>query len=422
VSRLQEQLSLRCEENAGHLSVLSGVPVRVFDTYNRVFIDQSTDERKKFFCSFCGNPKCNPENTHFYGCNEAYRWNGKYIYYCPIGLVFCASSVTDDSGKMLAGMIAGPVIMGEQRDSLAEIKALKTREAAQKLPVFTTQKVNALSSCLLASAVLSSGIAYGLAGSFVYEQEKQLNAIFSAHSDFLGEQETTYPIEYEKTLHRLIVEHDKSGAQALLNELLGFIYFSSNYDLDTIRERSVELVVLLSRSIIDAGADVKEIFLSNSGYIHEIEQFTSVEQLNVWLSVMLHRFINYTFDFTQVKHSDVVFKAMNYIKANYAGKITLDDIAKHVFLSRSYLSTVFKDDTGMSVTDYIKHIRIEKSKLFLLDNRIKLADIAALCGFEDQSYFTKVFRSEVGISPKKFRDSGGRIVNISSSSNAGAKL
>jgi len=419
---LQEQLSLRCEENAGHLSVLSGVPVRVFDTYNRVFIDQSTDERKKFFCSFCGNPKCNPENTHFYGCNEAYRWNGKYIYYCPIGLVFCASSVTDDSGKMLAGMIAGPVIMGEQRDSLAEIKALKTREAAQKLPVFTTQKVNALSSCLLASAVLSSGIAYGLAGSFVYEQEKQLNAIFSAHSDFLGEQETTYPIEYEKTLHRLIVEHDKSGAQALLNELLGFIYFSSNYDLDTIRERSVELVVLLSRSIIDAGADVKEIFLSNSGYIHEIEQFTSVEQLNVWLSVMLHRFINYTFDFTQVKHSDVVFKAMNYIKANYAGKITLDDIAKHVFLSRSYLSTVFKDDTGMSVTDYIKHIRIEKSKLFLLDNRIKLADIAALCGFEDQSYFTKVFRSEVGISPKKFRDSGGRIVNISSSSNAGAKL
>ncbi|HNX15322.1 MAG TPA: AraC family transcriptional regulator [Oscillospiraceae bacterium] len=419
---MQEQLSLRCEENAGHLSVLSGVPVRVFDTYNRVFIDQSTDERKKFFCSFCGNPKCNPENTHFYGCNEAYRWNGKYIYYCPIGLVFCASSVTDDSGKMLAGMIAGPVIMGEQRDSLAEIKALKTREAAQKLPVFTTQKVNALSSCLLASAVLSSGIAYGLAGSFVYEQEKQLNAIFSAHSDFLGEQETTYPIEYEKTLHRLIVEHDKSGAQALLNELLGFIYFSSNYDLDTIRERSVELVVLLSRSIIDAGADVKEIFLSNSGYIHEIEQFTSVEQLNVWLSVMLHRFINYTFDFTQVKHSDVVFKAMNYIKANYAGKITLDDIAKHVFLSRSYLSTVFKDDTGMSVTDYIKHIRIEKSKLFLLDNRIKLADIAALCGFEDQSYFTKVFRSEVGISPKKFRDSGGRIVNISSSSNAGAKL
>ncbi len=417
---MQEQLSLRCEENAGHLSVLSGVPVRVFDTYNRVFIDQSTDERKKFFCSFCGNPKCNPENTHFYGCNEAYRWNGKYIYYCPIGLVFCASSVTDDSGKMLAGMIAGPVIMGEQRDSLAEIKALKTREAAQKLPVFTTQKVNALSSCLLASAVLSSGIAYGLAGSFVYEQEKQLNAIFSAHSDFLGEQETTYPIEYEKTLHRLIVEHDKSGAQALLNELLGFIYFSSNYDLDTIRERSVELVVLLSRSIIDAGADVKEIFLSNSGYIHEIEQFTSVEQLNVWLSVMLHRFINYTFDFTQVKHSDVVFKAMNYIKANYAGKITLDDIAKHVFLSRSYLSTVFKDDTGMSVTDYIKHIRIEKSKLFLLDNRIKLADIAALCGFEDQSYFTKVFRSEVGISPKKFRDSGGRIVNINSS-NAGAK-
>ena len=409
---MQEQLLERCAENAGHLFELCNVPIRIFDTYDRIFTDRDSEEQKRFFCSFCGYTKCNPENTHFYGCNEAYRWNGKYIYYCPIGLLFCASSVTDDTGKMLAGMVAGPVVMGEQKDSLVEIKDANTRKAAQKLPVFTPQKVNALSSCLLSCAVLSSGVAYGLAGSFVYEQEKQLNAIFSAHSDILGEQECTYPIEYEKALHRLIIEHDKSGAQALLNELLGFIYFSSNYDLETIRERSVELVVLLSRSIIDAGADAKEIFLSNSGYIHEIEQFTSVEQLNVWLSVMLHRFINYTFDFTQVKHSDVVFKAMNYIKANYAGKITLDDIAKHVFLSRSYLSTVFKDDTGMSVTDYIKHTRIEKSKLFLLDNHIKLADIAALCGFEDQSYFTKVFRSEVGISPKKYRDSGGRIVNI----------
>jgi len=409
---MQEQLLERCAENAGHLFELCNVPIRIFDTYDRIFADRDSEDQKQFFCSFCGYKKCNPENTHFYGCNEAYRWNGKYIYYCPIGLLFCASSVTDDTGKMQAGMVGGPVVMGEQKDSLVEIKDANTRKSAQKLPVFTPQKVNALSSCLLSCAVLSSGVAYGLAGSFVYEQEKQLNAIFSAHSDILGEQECTYPIEYEKALHRLIIEHDKSGAQALLNELLGFIYFSSNYDLETIRERSVELVVLLSRSIIDAGADAKEIFLSNSGYIHEIEQFTSVEQLNVWLSVMLHRFINYTFDFTQVKHSDVVFKAMNYIKANYAGKITLDDIAKHVFLSRSYLSTVFKDDTGMSVTDYIKHTRIEKSKLFLLDNHIKLADIAALCGFEDQSYFTKVFRSEVGISPKKYRDSGGRIVNI----------
>ena len=408
---MQEQLLKRCAENAGHLFALCGVPIRILDTDDHVFMDQKSENGNPF-CSACGYAKCKPENTHLYGCNEAYRWNGKYIYYCPIGLLFCASSVTDDAGKMQAGMVAGPVVMGDQKDSLAEIKDPKTLKAAQNLPVFPPQKVSALSSCLLACAVLSSGVSYGLAGSFVYEQEKQLNAIFSAHSEILSEQASTYPIEYEKTLHRLIIEHDKSGAQALLNELLGFIYFSSNYDLETIRERSVELVVLLSRSIIDAGADAKEIFLSNSGYIHEIEQFTSVEQLNVWLSVMLHRFINYTFDFTQVKHSDVVFKAMNYIRANYAGKITLDDIAKHVFLSRSYLSTVFKDDTGMSVTDFIKYIRIEKSKLFLLDNRIKLADIAALCGFEDQSYFTKVFRSEVGISPKKYRDCGGRIVNI----------
>jgi YesN/AraC family two-component response regulator len=98
---------------------------------------------------------------------------------------------------------------------------------------------------------------------------------------------------------------------------------------------------------------------------------------------------------------------MEYVKANYNQKITLDDIARHVYLSRSYLSSIFKEETGQSLFSYINSVRVEKSKMFLLDNSVSLVDISELCGFEDQSYFTKVFKKATGVSPKKYRDSRG---------------
>ena len=80
-------------------------------------------------------------------------------------------------------------------------------------------------------------------------------------------------------------------------------------------------------------------------------------------------------------------------------------------MSRSYLSGLFKAETGRSLFAYLNQVRIEESKKLLCDPGIRLADIAAMCGFEDQSYFTKVFKNAVGLSPKKYRNTHGEISN-----------
>ena len=196
-----------------------------------------------------------------------------------------------------------------------------------------------------------------------------------------------------------------------MNQLLGHIYFASNFDLKSIKTRVVELIVILSRATIDAGADIREVFLFNTNYIQEIDRFDSIEELSVWLTGIMNRFISYSFDFNQVKHSNVVYKVMEYVKANYSKKLTLDDIARHVYLSRSYLSSIFKEETGQSLFSYVNSVRVEKSRMFLLDNSISLVDISEMCGFEDQSYFTKVFKKAMGVSPKKYRDSRGVLPN-----------
>lgn len=402
-------LSLKCLRYGHHLTGLCDVECGILDFEKKDFV--SSDNNTPHFCTGCGFPGCKYQNTHLYGCSEAYRWNGKYIYYCPAGLIFVAASVSDDRGNNAGSIIAGPIVMGNVSDYLQELSYSPITEKVLDLPVFSTERINHLVEIMVAVTTYASGMPLSKAGAFVYEQDKMLNTIYNVKEIYEKQpQDEYYPIEFEKQLHTLICKGDKAGSQALLNDLLGHVFLASDFDLETVKTRVLELIVILSRATIDAGADISEIFCFNRNYIKEIERFTDIEDLSVWITGIMHRFINYSFDFTDVKHSDVVYKVMKYIKQNYAQKITLDELAKEVYLSKSYLSSIFKEETGQGLSSYINEVRVEKSKMLLLDSGGSLAAIASLCGFEDQSYFTKVFKKVVGVSPKAYRDSRG-VVN-----------
>lgn len=102
-------------------------------------------------------------------------------------------------------------------------------------------------------------------------------------------------------------------------------------------------------------------------------------------------------------HADAVKKVKDYVASNYMKKFTLDDVARNAYLSRSHLSNVFKAETGRTLSAYINEARIEKSKALLGETSLPLLDIALRCGFEDQSYFSKVFKAMVGVAPKEYR-------------------
>ena len=358
------------------------------------------------FCDGCSH--CQAQYSYLYGCHEAYRWNGKYIYYCPAGLVFIASPLSDITGELTGGMVVGPIVMGEPQDTLSELPQ-DLHKSIQALPVFSTRKTNHIAETLSLITSSISGLPHSRMGNFVYEQEQLLKDIYSVRERSLSEARNPYPIEDEKKLQAMIRNRDKAGSQKMINQLLSHIFLASDFELDEIKARVIELVVLLSRATIDAGADINEIFRFSQNYFHDIEQFHSIEELGVWLTGIMHRFINYSFDFRQIKHADSVYKVMEYVRDNFDKKLTLDEIARNVYLSRSYLSRVFKEETGQNLSAYINFVRIDKSKIMLMDSNVNLADIANLCGFEDQSYFIRVFKKLVGVSPKKYRDSRGHI-------------
>lgn len=113
--------------------------------------------------------------------------------------------------------------------------------------------------------------------------------------------------------------------------------------------------------------------------------------------------MDYTFDFSEIKRSDTIYCVMEYVKSKYNRKITLEDIASHVYLSTSHLSGIFRKKTGQTISECINYVRIEKSKLLLKQRDVSITDVAASCGFESQSYFTRVFKNQTGVSPGKYR-------------------
>lgn len=363
-----------------HFSALLGIDFNTFDIRLREF-----SAFENTFCSRCPK-RCNYKSTHLYGCYESVRWDNKYIYYCPMEFIFIAVPVMEEYDIPISGVIAGPILMGDPSDF----------ENPYGLPYMETAKVNDLTE--LMSAIFS--------GSNNTEQT-------DATADFLNiiyreleilPQGGAYPLELERQLQTAIVNGDGESAREYLNRLLGEIFFHSNGDFQVIKTRALELLVLLSRSAIEGGADTTQIFHLNNSYLQELDRFDSLEKLSIWLSSVINRFVSYVFEFGDVKHADTIHKIIGYIKNNYMKKITLDEIAEYVYMSKSYISKIFNEEMNISISAFINKVRIDKSKLLLADPSLSIADVANLTGFEDQSYFTKQFRAATGSSPKRYRE------------------
>jgi AraC-like DNA-binding protein/ligand-binding sensor protein len=392
-----------CEKYQEHFAALLDIGCKIVDIpeYGDPQLLPPNDPQS--FCSHCMYSHRDEMTTHLYGCHEARRWNGPYIYYCPLGLTFIAVSLSSAAGALAGGFVLGPIVMGNMQDVLYDLPVPEMAWAVSTLSVFSTKKVRHISEIL--HAVTSWLVVSDKDKDIVFDRERILKDIYDV-KDLYSELDALSAdmlLRFEKDMHSAVLRGDKPAAMAMINEVLAHIYVYSNYDISAIRVRLLELLVILSRATIEAGADPAETFRMSEDFIHQIDRHQDVDKLAMWTSDTIRQFMTQAFDLARAKHSDVVFKVTNYIKRNCAKRLPLALLAKEVFLSKSYLSSIFKHELGMSVTTYITNVRVEKSKRMLLENKQSLAFIAAQCGFRDQSYFTKVFKRVTGLSPKKYK-------------------
>ena len=94
-----------------------------------------------------------------------------------------------------------------------------------------------------------------------------------------------------------------------------------------------------------------------------------------------------------------------YINDHLNEDLSLIALSEKVFLNPAYLSRIYKQETGMNISEYICHMRINKAKELLRQSDFKIHEIAAAVGFESAAYFTRVFKQLTQITPQEYRDS-----------------
>lgn len=190
--------------------------------------------------------------------------------------------------------------------------------------------------------------------------------------------------------------------KALLNDLLGYVLFSQGGSLESVRIRSIELTTLLSRVAMDGGAQAELISDLSNKLLPAMFHEPDLDSLCLRLQEMVESFMKAMFQ-EQDKGNLSIRRALRYMADHYSEKLELNDVAEYVQLSPSYFSTLFHQVVGISFREQLCRIRVEESKLLLLSTDYPLAEIAVSVGFPDQSYYCKVFKRIVGLTPRKFR-------------------
>ena len=104
-------------------------------------------------------------------------------------------------------------------------------------------------------------------------------------------------------------------------------------------------------------------------------------------------------------HRDAVLQVKNYIDRFFYRKITLDELGSLVHYTPMHLNRLFKEHFKMPIHAYLGNVRLDHAAALLEQNGGRIVDVAGACGFEDQRYFSRVFKNRFGCTPQEYRNS-----------------
>ena len=173
---------------------------------------------------------------------------------------------------------------------------------------------------------------------------------------------------------------------------------------------AIASITMATRAAMDGGLDSEMAYTISDICIQRLEDLTDVRQIQQLIEDALSTFADRVKQAKINAFSPIVSKCQHYILQHVYNEIRLGDLAGHVKLSPSYLSSCFKNETGTSISEWIQRARVEEAESLLVFSSYSIADICSWLHFPDQSYFTKIFKKHTGMTPKKYRKSKASVL------------
>lgn len=253
--------------------------------------------------------------------------------------------------------------------------------------------------------VASGGIHYQSSGGIGGEKPVEPET----HNPQVGEH-SSQVWELEKNMLRLVREGNISGLGA--SDRMTAFSTTEGYGLGDpkreARDSMVAFTALCARAAMEGGLAPKAARETEAHYVRLIEKCDRLTELMRLKPMILEDFITRVRALRRVPEmSPVIQEVCTYIHSHLTDRLELADIAREVGYTEYYLTKKFYRETGVRLAVYIKGARIERAKIMLMTGKTIQA-IADELQFTTRSYFTKIFRDVVGMSPAEYRASNGR--------------
>lgn len=210
----------------------------------------------------------------------------------------------------------------------------------------------------------------------------------------------------EQTIENII----RKGDTAVLKEWISTAPavragMMANEQLRQNKNTFIVAATIASRAAIRGGMDSEDALSLSDAFIQKCELLNNIEQIT---NLQYRMILEFTEQVETIRHgsqgSALVIQVANYIRHHISEAITAEAIAKHLYLSRPYLSAKFREEAGLPLTDFILKEKTEEAKRLLCYSEKSLLNISNYLGFSSQSHFSRVFKKYSGHSPSEYRD------------------
>ena len=405
------KLSAHLIESITAFSTMLQIPVTFFDGRGNIHLEWAKDQKICNLSQQYGDPTSPCGQNLLSSLNYATQLGEPYIFVCRGGLVKIAVALFSDN-KLTGGFIAGPIVMGSLResniskvlaeDSIDESSFPKLAKALNNTRIFNPKEVSHLSiilnSCILSA--VDNMDEYHMKNER-YRKQAQLGLEVREYKK--ANRDMSYPYEMENQVSHLVSSGDTDGASEAILKLLDELYLLEAGDLDAVSIKVNSLFNMLLRNLPHWENTYHEYAMLESGSLDILTGESDYESMKLEaFGIFSDLAIKYSESFYSGS-SQIIKDTIDYLNKNFRDKLTLKDTADLFHVNQSYLSLLFKKEMGKNFTEYLTSLRLGEAKKLLKKTSLNLTQIAYRCGFDDQSYFSKVFKKVEGITPRNYR-------------------
>jgi YesN/AraC family two-component response regulator len=175
-------------------------------------------------------------------------------------------------------------------------------------------------------------------------------------------------------------------------------------NLRNTKNYAIIMNTLLRKAAESGGVHPIYIDKTSSRFAAKIENLRGVEQAGELMAEMMDGYCKLVKKHSTKSYALPVQKAITVIEYDLTADLSLGGIAEMLDINPSYLSTIFKKETGETLTEYVNRKRMSAAKHLLETTRLQIQTVAQQCGILDVHYFSRMFKKYTGVTPKMYRD------------------